>query len=172
MLTNASSNRSPALVGFGSRFAAGRVAAALLAVTLAFEPAVAHAEENYSEMSTEDLRDARHDKNIAGPIALLSVGGFVFLLGVPILIAGAAGSATCSSYGCDSAANGVLVVGATTTLVGAGMGIGGGVWLGSRLGERREIDAELKRREQDDVSFQYGIVPTPGGAGLGFSGTF
>ena len=183
MLTRASSRRAPALAGRDSsapssvargsvtRGSVARVAAAVVAVTLALEPAVAHADENYSAMSTEDLRDARHDKNIAGPIALLSVGGFIFLVGTPILLAGAFGSAACQNVDC-SGVEGVVIVGAATTLTGAGMAVGGGVWLGSRLGERREIDAELKRREQNDFTFEYGVVPTPGGAGLGFSGTF
>lgn len=149
-----------------------------LIVSFALSPTLASADEakSYEAMSKEELEEARSDTGLGGPIALLSVGGFLFLIGAPVLLAGAVGSASCNAYDC-SAPETVLATGAIIAATGVGMGVGGGLWLGSRIGERRAINRELKSREAttgylDEVIVDYGLVPTPGGVGLGFGGTF
>ena len=105
------------------------------------------------------------------------MGGAVFLVGVPFLLGGIASNSICSypsGYGCPDVSSGLTVTGAVLMVAGGGMALGGGLWLGSRIGERRAFNAELKNRDaaKVEVTVQYGITPLSGGLGLGAAGTF
>ncbi len=160
-----------------SSSALARVVAPVLALCILISPLRAAAAEptGLQNKSTAELKAER--PGIGGPIALLSVGGAVFLVGVPFLLAGIASNSICSvssSGGCPNVGSGLTVTGAVLMVAGGGMALGGGLWLGSRIGERRDYNAELKSRDaaKGEVTVQYGITPLGGGLGLGAVGTF
>jgi len=155
-----------------------------ISVSLLCAPLHAQAEErDYSRMSRSELESARRDNGVAAPIVVLSVGGASFLLGLPVLLVGLATSSVCSlgtssTYdNCSDAGTTTAVVGGVMVAAGAGMAIGGSLWLGDRIGERKAITAEIKKRDDPgrsapEVSLAYGLAPTPGGLGFALGGTF
>lgn len=159
-----------------------RVVASLVLACVVWTPLPALAEDtDYSRMSRSELERARSENGVAGPIVVLSIGGASFLLGSPVLLVGLATSSVCSigsssPYStCSDAGTTTAIVGGVMTAAGAGMAVGGAIWLGDRVGERRAIKTEIEKRDAPapaEVSVRYGIAPTPGGLGLSIAGTF
>lgn len=166
-MTSASSNRLSPRRGF---------LCALLCLTLLVgvprRVDAAEGDPEIRNLSTVELRERREDVGIGGPIALLSVGGALFLTSLPFFFAAIA----CETSSPYCGADGLLVVSGAINLGGAGMAIGGGVWLGSRLGERKAYDRELRRRDAEEEALvprvTYGALPVPGGLGFGLGGAF
>lgn len=132
--------------------------------------------EDYSRLTDTQLRLEKENTGIGGPIALLATGGGIFLFGLPILLAGLATDQACTysppPQGTPCPSAGVLGVGVGFLVVGAGLGIPGGIWLGERLGKRNDIKREMIRRGITRVDLQWTPVAVPSGGGLALAGTF
>lgn len=138
----------------------------------------ARAEESrpYHTMSEGELKQALADVKLGGPISMLAVGGGGVLLGGSFVISGLIyknWSSYCYDLDCDDLGRTYMIAGGVLGGVGAAFAIGGGIWLGNRLGERRAIKKELATRtNSSQLEVRYGLVPLSTGLGVGASGTF
>ena len=130
----------------------------------------------YSSMSLPELEEELDDASLGGPIVMLAIGGGVALIGgvyslMFLLTKGACdaesleGDTTCDTFGTIGTVMGVGAIG------GALLAGGGGFFLGSRIGTRRKIKREIKKREG---TVSWGVTPmiNTSGGGLGLSGSF
>ena len=93
------------------------------------------------QLQRESMRLNSMRPSLAGPIILMSVGGGIALvLGLPFTFYGIAAGGL--GFGV-----GLLAVGLVFLLPGIAMAIGGGIWLASRIGERREYDEQIEEVE-------------------------
>jgi|GEM_PF-3824352 len=149
----------------------------------AMEVRTSYESNEYSSMSLDDLEDELDDTSLGGPIVMLGVGGGFAIIGgiysLSFLVVKSACDSSGGGYyeddGCDSfgTVGTVLAVGAVG---GAVLATVGGIWLGSRIGTRRELKREIRKKGGDATGFgrQWAVVPmaTPKSAGLGFAATF
>jgi hypothetical protein len=96
----------------------------------------------------DEVTAERAEQSLGGPIALMAVGGGALLIGGYILFLGLLIDSSCHEgyETCDS--DGLTLPGTVGVVAGGGMLLGGGLWLGDRVGKRRELGVELKRLQR------------------------
>jgi hypothetical protein len=126
---------------------------------------------------------------LGGPITVLAIGGGTLVVGANLVLFGLTRNRLdreleaidgMSSSG-SKPGNVMLVLGSVGLVAGAGMAIGGGLWLKSRLGKRRtlnhqidELEHQLESSTAPRASASVRLTPNVGlGAyGLSLSGAF
>lgn len=115
-------------------------------------PGNAYDSWSLEQLQRESMRLNSMKPSLAGPIVLLSVGGGIALvLGLPFTFYGLAAVGLGFGYG-------LLAVGLVFLLPGIAMAIGGGIWLASRISERRDYDHQL---EDIDLRIRSRSMPPP-----------
>lgn len=142
-------------------------------------PAYAQEEPNYDSMSQAELENELDNTSLGGPITLLAVGGGVAIVGASVALYGVGYSLSCDlAYDvfdererrCNAAVP--ILIGLSMVAIGGGTAAGGGIWLGSRISKRRQINRSLERYESSGVSWQVGLAPVFAGTGLRLSASF
>lgn len=132
--------------GAGAAPVAGAAAAAGTAGAAATTTTPADPKEvERLQKELEELREKRSDIGIGGPITLLGIGGGVAIVGVAIMYSAVTVTTVLDE---DEVDGGLLAAGAVTLAVGAGLAVGGGLFLKSRLSQRKALDPAIQEREE------------------------
>ncbi|MCH2109010.1 MAG: LapA family protein [Polyangiaceae bacterium] len=128
------------------------------------------------------LEDEKADNaSLGGPITIMAIGGGALAIGTGIALSYATLQSANNIVAYDDLSyqqsyTGGIVVGAVTATIGAGMVLGGGFWLRSRIRKRKKYNRQIEslERELEYSNFEVRFTPviTQTFQGAAIHGTF